>query len=261
MSLSPANFEDEVYSPDVMNDQTLEALLNRIGNKIADAVKNQSSASLPDSAPVKADQFTRGQMIFGIVVGSFAILTSLGACLNYIIGNAVISGLAETRTDLTIATEQSKGMRKDVDRLLDKQSRAILSDPSLATSQPQEIAEAAKRAKVRDIPLDAAGLSRLAEPLLRNGDLTPAKWDALTELANLRSFRNTTLQEAKLYITQFIKPGQVLVNFIPPGEWAEVEWSTVTLDGIKDGPTALLDLHGNPLTVLGNTLFKGAHII
>jgi hypothetical protein len=68
------------------------------------------------------------------------------------------------------------------------------------------------------------------------------------------------LAEAKQHITQFVKPGE-MVNYIPPGQWAQVEWKEVTLDGRKGDPTALLDLRHNVLTELGNTIFKGTHII
>lgn len=130
-------FEEGTYSSEVMNDQNLEALLNKIGNKIVDAVKNQPSVSAAASDPTsgkKPSRLTASQGVLAIIGGSIAILVSFAAGLNYMMSNAVASGNAQTRIDIATITEQNRGIRKDLDRLLDKQSASVLAAPQLADS-------------------------------------------------------------------------------------------------------------------------------
>jgi hypothetical protein len=262
----PLKLEEGVYFSEVMNDQNLEALLNKIGNKIVDAVKDQPSgtaaASNPAPAPaptVKPSLLASWQGVLAFIGGSIGIIVGIGAGLNYLMSNAVSSGIAQTRNDIATITEQNKGIRKDLDRLLDRQSSSVLAAPKLADSQPQEVADAAKRARERDIAVTPVEIYRLSESL-RGGIVTPVKWEAITELANLRSFRNATLAEAKQHIVQTVSPGGV-VNGRNDGEWAECVGGTVALDGDVNNPNSLFLRPGTVLRVVGYTIFKGAHVI
>jgi hypothetical protein len=77
-------------------------------------------------------------------------------------------------------------IEKKLDVMLDKQSKATLSAPQPDGARPEEIAEAASRAKERNLPISPAQIRRVAEPLF--DDITPAKWEALKQLVNLGNY-------------------------------------------------------------------------
>jgi hypothetical protein len=81
-------------------------------------------------------------------------------------------------------------------------------------ASPEEIKDAAKR--IRDSkafaplpPVDE--ILRVATPMFQ-GPTTPAKWEAVLELVNLRSFVNTTLDEAKRHVVGTVVAQEVGVR-------------------------------------------------
>ena len=258
--MSTAVESEDVYSPD-MSDSELKKLLNEIGHKISEAIKSRPEAVSP---PEKSDRLTSGQKILGIVVSLIVIVGGLWGGLHYVVTSAITSAMVQQGKDLATITEQGKGLRKDVDRLLDQSAkdtlRSSLTENPLTKKAASQIKDAADWALRRKLEIDPNTILKVSEPLLKNP--TPDNWEAATALLNLRSWQNSTLEQAHRHITQVIKGGEgAKVNFIPPGEWAEIDGGTTTLDGVKGDPTALYDMQLNVLTSLGNTVFKGSHII
>jgi hypothetical protein len=149
-------------------------------------------------------------------------------------------------------------IEKKLDKIIDRRALEVLTSPEAANAEPQEVADAAARAKARNIPIKLEEIQKSAEPLLEN--VTPAKWEAVRQLLNLRSFQNSTLEDAKLHVVQFVKPGE-FARERSSGEWAELDGGAVTLDGDKSDPNAMVDERGNVPRVLGYVIFKRTHVI
>lgn len=224
-----------------MNDAELEKLLNKIGHKIAEAAKERPE--------VPKDSLTTGQKVLGIAVSLLVVIGSLWAGLNYVVSSAINEALKAPSITLTSLSEQGVGLRRDVDRILTKQTFASSQKPST----PGEIKEVADIARRDKIAVDPASIQRVAEPLFINVD--SAKWEATTSLVNLRSFVNSTLAEAKQHVVASIRAQLGRTDFPArkTGEWLDFFGAQFKLDG-KPGETGtLLDAPNhalNPITYL-----------
>jgi hypothetical protein len=181
------------------------------------------------------------------------------AGLVVVFGAFVTVKLMDHGDKISAITEKVSNIDQNVKLLLEKQMKAILSTPnaSLANAYPSEIADAAKMAITSRAIVSRDGLKHVAEPLLEN--VTPPKWAAVTQLLNLRSLQNSTLEEAKQHVIQYVRGGE----FVKPrndGEWAQVEGGVIALDGDSSDPNTPHNSQG-PVRVLGNVIFKGVHVI
>src|ERR1035437_5497008 len=140
--------------------------------------------------------------------------------------------LSDHGENLSAIHTRLNNIEKKLDKIIDRRALEVLTSPEAANAGPQEVADAAARAKARNIPIKLEEIQKSAEPLLEN--VTPAKWEAVRQLLNLRSFQNSTLEDAKLHVVQFVKPGE-FARERGSGEWAELDGGAVTLDGDKSG--------------------------
>jgi hypothetical protein len=221
MLIANLNLEEIVYSAQMAEKITTPVLEERVNNAIK------------------------------LAAGIAALIVAFGAF--------VTVKLIDHGDKISTLTEKLSNIDQNVKLLLEKQLKVILSTPNaaLANNDPGEIADAARRAVAARLLISPEGLKRVAEPLLDN--VTPRKWEAVTELLNLRSFQNTTLEEAKQHIVQFVKGGE----FARPrndGEWAEVEGGAIALDGEQSDPNTPHNSQG-PVRALGYVIFKGVHVI
>lgn len=245
-----------VYSHE-MNDSDVKKLLNEIGHTIIEVIKNRQELAapavpVPDRRPHGLGQWLR------TIVSVFIIVGGLWAGLNYVVSSAINSALMKPALDLNTLTEQGKGLRRDVDRLLDRMAKATLqSPPGLPTKDAaRQIKDAAEWAVRRKIEIDPDTLQRVSAPLLK----TPSEnnWEATIALVNLRSFVNTTLEYAKQHVAATVVPVTAHTHFPQqkPGEWIEFVHARFKLDG-RPGEEGLLSYdNGRPVVFVTNLIVR-----
>jgi hypothetical protein len=207
-----------VYSPE-MTDSELKKLLGEIGHKIIEAVNRRSPDHVPVVAP--SNRMTWQQWLV-VAVSVLAIVGGILAGLNYVVSSAITSALVQPGKDLTTITEQGKGLRRDVDRLLDKQARDVLQSPPPLASKGavEEIRTAADWANQRRVEINAGFIQDLhskLSPLVNQND--PQAWAATLALASYQSsFAHVPMNEnqpsmplTKIQVTHY-------AHATPPGD-------------------------------------------
>jgi hypothetical protein len=203
----------------------------------------------------------------GIVLGILSILGILFAFLNYVVTNAVRTALTEPNTklssqdkDIGQIRKDVEYMRRDVDRLLDHDAKQTLQTRASRKITSEEIKTAAKWAVERRIPVDVETITKVSRPLFQ--DATTGGWEATIALLNLRSFVNSTLDDAKLHITQTMNPEDHGKWFSgKPGEWLEIRIPRIVLDGKPGEVGVIMDAPGHISDKFQYVIFKDATIV
>ena len=191
----------------------------------------------------------------GIAVSVLVVVGSLWAGLNFVVTTAINksinAAMDQPGKDLVKLGEQGVGLRRDVDRLLDKLARNTLqSPPSLATKEVAlEVQDAAKWATERKLSIEPSSIQKVTLPFAKDSD--PASWEATIALVNLRSFVNSTLEYAQQHVIATVHPTEPETHFPPqkPGEWIEFVGADFKLDGRPD-EKGYMNVDGKPLRII-----------
>jgi hypothetical protein len=125
-----------------------------------------------------------------------------------------------------------------------------------ASQQAKAIEDAAQRALARKLLVPSPVIENASKPLFVN--VTDDKWRAVGPLLNLRSFYNSTLDQASLKIAARITPSEPSTAFPShgPDEWIEFSKASFQLDG-QPGERGLLgDNDGQPMKVISHFIFR-----
>lgn len=254
--------EDEVvYSPEV-NDAELEKILGKAGHKIAEAIKD----SIGGTAPVPKG-LTTTQTVLAIAGSVILIAATLVGAMKYIVTSsitlAISAAMEQPNKDLATLKEQGTGLRRDVDRLLDRIARATLQSPTagaLAKDTASQIKDAAKWAIQRRIEIEPNAIRKVSESLAQNHD--PDSWEAVGSLLNLRSFVNATSEFAKQHVVATIRQrkGTTEIPERSRGEYVELENLVVKLDGVPGEHDVLTLPDGSPMKVVENLIIKDSMV-
>lgn len=228
MSIADFDVEEVVYSPEMADKSPTTAVISeRLGNAIGVGTK--------------------------LGIAFVGVVCAVGIYFN--------TKLGDHGERLARMEAQSGEINKKVDRLLDKQAKDTLlqSFPtSIADAAAPDIKDAAIRVRERGILVPPEAIHLVSQPLLTN--VTPAKWEAVTQLLNLRAFVNSTLQEAKQNIVQTVKPGE-WTKARSVGEWVQLDGAMVVLDGKDLDPLSIFDEFGHAKKILAYVIFKNTHVI
>jgi hypothetical protein len=138
--------------------------------------------------------------VLTVIASTLGIVVTLLGGLNFIVKSAITSAMVEPgKAEIKLQT-QLNGIQKDVDRLKDRDARATFQSPPTASGNAAaiQIKDAADWAIQRKIEIAPIAIQKVSSPLFSNDDIV--KWEAATSLVNLRSFVNSTLEEAKQHI-------------------------------------------------------------
>ena len=256
-----------------MNDAELKKLLGAIGHEIGEKLsKAQGVLSAPGAVPPEsANHWSAWQLRFAVIGGAIGILTGLYFVLSLVVTSSIErslnAALKQPGADLATLTEQGRGLRRDVDRLLDRSAKNILQ-PSLsgplARDAAGQIKDAAEWAVQRKIEIDPAAIQKVSGPLFKNPDR--GTWEATIALANLRSFVNTTLTQAKQRVIATLTSPQREGPPFPafptpkPDEWVELVGGTVALDGKPGERGSIHNAAGVPYSPFRNLIVKNAMV-
>ncbi len=181
---------DVVYLPD-MTDADLKKILHEIGHKIVATIQESSK---PTAQPVTpSDPWGTWQKKLAVIGGVIAIIAAVGTGLNFIVKSAITTALVQPGIDSAKQQTQLDGIRKDVDRLLDKVAKnTLLSPESLASKDARaEVQKAAEWAKDRKLSIDPKIFTMLPmelAPFVAQND--QQAWEATLALAAYHSVFN-----------------------------------------------------------------------
>jgi hypothetical protein len=252
-----------------MNDQELRKILDDIPKHIVSGLKPVLEA-ITITTPKAAHQsgLAKSAKWVGLIGGILAILASAAFTLNFIVSNAIdksLDGPDGIRAQLASMRDKDiGGLRSDVNRLNSWYDHQIFSSNIGAAKgvSPEDIKYAAKRLRDSGTVIPVDQIQRVSTPLFQP-PVTPAKWEAVMQLANLRSFVNSTLEYAKQHITITVQAGRDhLIPAHKADEWVELVGGVVILDGIAGdvGGGSLLGRDGHVVTVIGNLIIKDSTV-
>src|SRR5690242_17036957 len=110
---------EEVYSFG-MKDEDLEKILNKIGHKISESIKEGKGESAPVPPQSALDRRTKTVQM---IAGTAAIVTALCVGLNYVVTSAITTAMIQPGKDEAKQQAQLDAIQKSVDRLLDKSAK------------------------------------------------------------------------------------------------------------------------------------------
>ena len=224
-------------------------------------------ASRPINPAVPAsDTFSNFAKICTGVGSFFGLILFWYGGTAFIIDSAITKAMVQPGKDIAGIAEQVKDLRRDVDRLLDKKAENLLKNPpKIATDAVVfELKEAADRAVANKLPIDPEKLKEASLPLLEQ--VTPAKWEAVQSLLNLRSIATVNPEQAERNIAVSIGPGspgprKEWVDY-PINKWLEfIGPATLKLDGKVGELKIAYDRPNHPISVYRNVIFRKVHII
>ena len=172
---------EAVYSAE-MTDQELEKILNKIGHKISEAVKER-----PTVTAASTDKLTPLQKGLGLAVSLIVIIGAAWAGLDYVVSSAITKALGATSTDLATLKTQGVDLRRDVDRLLDRSAQNIIKNPA---APPADLKDAANHLQQRKIEVPLQEVVATGKTLLATGQSNPEQWQAFLAFVSYRSFLN-----------------------------------------------------------------------
>jgi hypothetical protein len=245
---------EAVYYTAEMTDAELDKLLNKLGHKIAEAIKDRDAALPP---PPARTRFTTMQAALGLIVSVFVIVGCLWAGLNYVVSSAINSALRQPFVDMAAIKEQGAGLRRDVDRLLDRVAKEVFQAPAKAGTKDaaREIKNAAEWASERKINVDPTDIRKASEILFKSRD--QESWQATLALLKLRSIVNSTFSYAVQHIGATVEGSEdTIFPPIKPGEWLEFKKARFKLDGNLGEKGLLRSPDGTPARILRNLIVK-----
>jgi hypothetical protein len=152
-------------------------------------------------------------------------------------------------------------IRRDVDALMVAKVFSPQSGPQKSSVlSPNEIKIAAAKAIESRIIVSPSVIRDVSRGLINNA--STGSWDAMTELLNLRSYVNSTLEEAKQAIgAVYSEPLHGTWTTVPEGKYLEDVSPKVILDGKPGKPYVIFDRPDHIATMLTRVIFKGSHVI
>lgn len=250
------------------------ALGQSLGDALSGITQRRPEAETqnqPQPKSARISWVSQWQTPLGAVVALVTLLGVFYAIVQHVVSDQLDMKLAQPRRDLAALRDKDiggltikfDGLRSDVSRLQDWQAKAILT--SAAIAKPEDIRNAARHIREsRNYVPDVENIQRLAGTL--EGQILPAKWDAVLELANLRSYVNSTLDEASRKVNVTVGPkDHGIWTQAPHGTWTKFEGIRIILDGtdsdIGEGPGVIVGPSGRPADTYVNVIFKNCHII
>jgi hypothetical protein len=283
----------EVYSDGrgcSVNEHEAKKFAKEIGTALSDSLRPVLQGLSPQSVQAQENAQTHSswlsrltwwQTLLGVIIAIGTIVGGVSVASYEIVKHVVSDELTHAfeqpnRDFASLRDRDVGGIRRDLDnmtgnvnRLQDWQTKVIFSGRTEGASRftPEDIKTAAKQAVDRRISIPIDQVERASTSLLQ-GEITPAKWDAVTELANLRSFVNSTLSEANRNIVNTIRaedlknhPGPRPVPFVP-GKWTLMLGPGSMVIGASPIEDAFFRERpgAEPMTLYGNVIFRNMHI-
>jgi|ERR1022692_4024819 hypothetical protein len=274
--VNPNELTEVVYLREVKDEDFLRRMLEDLPGKIAEGLRGNAAAPQVSESSKPHYRLAWWQTVLGIVVSIFVILGGLWAGLHFVISAELRTAFEQPNKDLASLRDKDVGglrsdighVQENVTRLLDWQARmAFTPQPGKSGATripPEELKEVAKYARERKIATDVASIELAAQPLEQSKD--KASWEALLELANLRSFANSSLAQANYNIIQVMHaneppPGPLMRS--GPNRWIvyEGEGTSLLLDKQGKEPGKYIIDNGEPAGLYENFIFRNTRIV